>query len=298
MLTNKTDYLVHQGSIDYGGDAGGYIIKEKLFFYGGFNPLTSHDYKEADPIYANHALGVVDRKATTYDYTAKLNYNLGSKHQFEGSVFGDPSHTPMQFNAAVSTVLAPAAVDTTVQSKLDYGTRTWTARYTGALTSHWVATVNYSNYYNSFTETPKANGYSITDNTPVQDGSGGSISYGGLGFIEGSESKVNQLAVSSSHIFEFFGGHNVTLGYQFEETSTTTSKSTRALLSRCRTCLNLGKLRARRYTEQNLLVPTKAVIRPSRSCWNSPGVIIRVQRSLRKPVINRAISRTPGASAA
>ena len=216
LLTNKFDYLVHQGSIDYGGDAGGYIIKEKLFWYGGINPLTSHTYKQADPSYANYALGVVDQQSKTYDYTAKLNYNLGSRHQFEGSVFGDPSHTPMQFNAPVSTTSAPGPVDTGVESKLNYGTRTWTGRYTGALTSHWVATVNYSNYYNSFTETPKANGYQVTDNTPVQAGTGGSITYGGLGFIEGSESKVNQLTVSSSHLFSLLGGHNVTFGYQFE----------------------------------------------------------------------------------
>jgi Carboxypeptidase regulatory-like domain/TonB-dependent Receptor Plug Domain len=217
LLVNKADYLAHLGSIDYGADLGGYVIKDKLFFYAGFNPLTNHQYKRADPSFANYALGVVDKQSKTYDYTAKINYNLGSKHQFEGSVFGDPSSTPMQFNAPVSTVLAPAPVDTTVESKLNYGTRTWTGRYTGALTSHWVMTVNYSNYYNSFTETPKANGYQITDNTPVEAGTGGSFTYGGLGFIEGSESKVNQVAASSSHIFTFFGNHNITLGYQFED---------------------------------------------------------------------------------
>ena len=42
LLTSKTDYLVHQGRIDYGGDCGGYILKDKLFWYGGFNPLHQH----------------------------------------------------------------------------------------------------------------------------------------------------------------------------------------------------------------------------------------------------------------
>ncbi len=217
LLVSKTDYLVHQSAVDYGGDAGGYILKDKLFWYGGFNPLINGTYKEADPFYANYALGVIDRKLTTYDYTGKIDWNVGSKHQFEGSVFGDPSSSPMTFNNNLSTVPAPAPIDDSVESKFSYGTRTWTARYNGALTPNWAVTVNYSNFYNSFTNTPLENGYQITDNTAVQAGTGGSITYGGIGFNEASVSKVNQFAVSSTHIFRLWGSHNITYGYQFED---------------------------------------------------------------------------------
>jgi len=217
LLVSKTDFLVHQSSIDYGADAGGHILKDKLFWYGGFNPLINGTYKEADPFYANYALGVIDRKLTTYDYTGKLDYNLGTKHQFEGSVFGDPSGSPMTFNNPLSTVPAPGPIDDSVESKFSYGTRTWTGRYNGTLSPNWAVTVNYSNFYNSFTNTPLENGYQITDNTAVQLGTGGAITYGGIGFNEASVSKVNQMAVSSSHIFRLWGGHNITYGYQFED---------------------------------------------------------------------------------
>jgi hypothetical protein len=217
LIESKTDFLVHQAAIDYGGDMGGYFLKDKLFWYGGINPLYNHNYKEADPSYANYALGVVDREIKTYDYTAKIDWNLGTKHQLEGSVFGDPSSTPMTFNANLSTKPAPGPTDDSVESRLKYGTRTWTGRYNGTFNPNWAVTVNYSNYYNSFTETPLHNGYEIIDNTAVQEHTGGQIVYGGLGFIEGSESKVNQLAVSSTHIFRFLGGHTLTYGYQFED---------------------------------------------------------------------------------
>ena len=223
LLTSKFDYLVHQASTDYGGDAGGRILKDKLFYYGGINPLLNSNYKEADPFYANYALGVINRKITTYDYTGKIDYNLGSKHQFEGSVFGDPSHTGMTFNQPVSSVPAvnpdgsKNPIDTSLESKLNYGTRTWTARYNGTFTPNWAVTVNYSNYYNSFTDTPLQNGYQITDNTAVQAGTGGAVTYGGVGFLEASEAKVNQMAVSSTHIFHLLGGHSVTYGYQFTD---------------------------------------------------------------------------------
>jgi hypothetical protein len=217
LLVSKFDYLVHQASIDYGGDVGGYILKDKLFFYGGINPLKNTNYKEADPFYANYALGVIARTITTYDYTAKIDYNLGTKHQFEGSVFGDPSTTPTTFNQPVSTVPAPGPIDRSVESKLNYGTRTWTARYNGTLSPNWAVTVNYSNYYNSFTDTPLENGYEIIDTTAAEEGTGGEVTYGGVGFLEASVSKVNQLAVSSTHIFRLFGGHTMTYGYQFTD---------------------------------------------------------------------------------
>jgi Carboxypeptidase regulatory-like domain/TonB-dependent Receptor Plug Domain len=217
LLVNKFDYVVHQASTDYGADAGGRLIKDKLFWYGGFNPLTNSTYKQADPFFANYALGVIDRPLHTYDYTGKIDYNINDKHQLEGSVFGDPSSSPMTFNSPISTVPAPGPVDTSVESKFSYGTRTWTARYNGTFTPTWAVTINYSNYYNSFTNTPLLNGYQITDNTAVQAGTGGSITYGGIGFNEASVSKVNQMAASSTHIFRFLGGHSVTYGYQFED---------------------------------------------------------------------------------
>jgi hypothetical protein len=217
LLVSPSDYLVHQSSIDYGADAGGYILKDKLFWYGGFNPLMNGTYKEAGPTFTNYQLGVIDRKLTTYDYTGKLDWNLGTKHQFEGSVFGDPSHSPMTFNSNLSTVPSPGPVDDSVESKFNYGTRTWTGRYNGTLTPNWAVTVNYSNFYNSFTNTPLENGYQITDNTAVQLGTGGAITYGGIGFNEASVSKVNQMAVSSTHIFRLWGGHTITYGYQFED---------------------------------------------------------------------------------
>ena len=50
LLVSKTDYLVHQASIDYGADAGGYILKDKLFWYGGFNPLINGTLQGSGPV--------------------------------------------------------------------------------------------------------------------------------------------------------------------------------------------------------------------------------------------------------
>jgi hypothetical protein len=129
----------------------------------------------------------------------------------------------MTFNQSPSTTALMNAngtinpPDGSVQSKQTYGTRTWTGRYNGAYTPNWSITANYSNYYNSFTDTPLLNGYEIRDNTPVQAGTGGSSVYGGLGSLEATVSKVNEFTAASTHVFRLLGGHTVQYGYQFED---------------------------------------------------------------------------------
>src|SRR5581483_8395783 len=150
VLTATTvTYLRNSSTFDFGGDFGGPILRDKLFFYGGFNPVYNNNYEIADPQFGNFHLGYVNGSSKTLDYTGKINWNISSKHQLEGSVFGDPSTTPMTYNRGLNSN------DDLRESKFDYGSRTWTGRYTGALTSTLILTANYSEYYNHFDETPK-----------------------------------------------------------------------------------------------------------------------------------------------
>lgn len=213
VVTNVSTRIDGAGAYDFGADLGGYIIKNKLFWYGGFNPQYAHSYRSAPAAFGNHSLGEIDVTTRTLNYVGKVNYNLSSRHQLEGSVFGDPSTTPTNYTRVTSL----ASSDNLRESGLDFGSRTWTGRYNGTLTNTWVASVNYSNFFNKFTETPKFNGIQVTDNVPVQEKTGPQKIYNGLGFIEGSESRVNQVAATSSHILPFFGSHTLEYGYQFED---------------------------------------------------------------------------------
>lgn len=204
--------LTNRGRYDFGGDLGGYLIKNKLFFYGGFNPVFLRSYREAPPAFANSQLGEVVVKDRSLNYTGKVNFEINPNHSFEGSVFGDPSTTPVGFTRFTSL----ASNDDFRTSGRDYGSRTWTGRYNGVLKPWWVVSANFSQYFNSFTEYPKYNGYEIIDNVPLQDGTGGQVIRNGVGFLEGTESRTNQFAVTSSHTFHLVGSHTLQLGYQFE----------------------------------------------------------------------------------
>ncbi len=214
-LVNETQHTFVEGfgSYDFGFDLGGYIKKDKLFWYGGFNPQFIRDYRSSPAEFANSKLGTIAIKGRTLNYQAKLNYNITERHQLEGSVFGDPSSRPTDFMRVTSL----ASNDNLRTSGIDYGSRTWTARYNGTWTNNWVVSANFSNYFNSFTETPQFSGYAITDNIPTQEGTGSQILRNGLGFLEGSEARTKQIAVVSTHIIKALGSHALDYGYQFED---------------------------------------------------------------------------------
>ncbi len=216
-LVNKVTYTQNIGSYDFGGDLGGYLLKDKLFWYGGFNPRFDYTYIKAEPGFGNAQLGTVGQKTTTYNYVGKLNWNLGAQHQFEGSIFGDPSSIPTTWLRGINTNPSSTTIDRLSTSSLDYGSRTWTGRYNGAISTHWIVSANFSDYNNHVTETPAFNGYRISDITPGQEGTGSNFSSGGLGFRENSEATVHQFTVMSSHMFTLWGGHTLEYGYQFED---------------------------------------------------------------------------------
>ncbi len=220
VTKSAAGYLTHVASFDYGGDVGGYFKKDKIFFYGGVNPTLGHNYVLADPLFANYKLGVQDEQTTTYNYVGKITYQLASKHSVEGEVFGDPASTnvgPWGSNVNTIKLTSSTTPDTVSNSSLDYGSRTWSARYTGALSSKWVLTANYSNHYNEFTQNPLFNGFRISDTTPVQEGKGSNATYGGLGFTENYTSSSKQFNVTSSHTFGLWGSHALDLGFQFQD---------------------------------------------------------------------------------
>ncbi len=218
VLNTKVTNVLNKGSLDFGANLGGYLKKDKVFFFIGVNPTRATTSLLADPAYANYRLGVQHTVTNTYAYVAKLTWNINSRNTIDGSVFGDPANSPTGFQRSPNTVLAKFPTDTVKESALDYGSRTWTVRYNGALSSHWVVTANYSDHYNSFTETPLANGYSITDAASAQENpAGGTSTYGGLGLLENFVSKSHQVTAASSHVFNFMGGHSLDIGFQYED---------------------------------------------------------------------------------
>jgi hypothetical protein len=212
LTVNQRTHIVNEGRFDFGGDVGGYLLRNKLFFYGGFNPQFTRSYRIAPPLFANSKLGETLVKTDTWNYTAKVSWSLTPKHQIEGSVFADPSRTPMGFTRVYSL----AADDDLMASKLNFGSRIWTGRYTGQWMPNWLFNAHFSRSFIEFRETPKHEGYQVIDNTAVQRGTGSQVIRGGLGLLENTESRANLFSWSSTYRGSFYGSHALTFGYQFE----------------------------------------------------------------------------------
>ena len=70
--------------IDAGFDIGGPIVKEKLFFFGAFNPQRRKNF-----FLTQTFLQDVENEVTTPFYAGKITWNPNQNHQFTFSTFGD-----------------------------------------------------------------------------------------------------------------------------------------------------------------------------------------------------------------
>lgn len=204
---NKVGELRHDQNFDVGFDIGGPLVKDKLFFYGNFNPSTLTQTVTGARNSGLAALGEFDRKYTSYNYAAKLDWNVASNHQVNFSVFGDPSHTnTSSFNTLTID-------NTTANSKLDYGTRNVAVRYNGALSNTWSLNITGSAGKNHFDESGFANFNAIVDRTQPTRGNFTAI---GLGFFEPTEGNTYRGTIDTTKQFSLAGNHTFGIGYQYQ----------------------------------------------------------------------------------
>ncbi len=79
---------------DASAELGGYIpgMRDKLFFFGAFNPALNQSIALANPANAvTYAHGPYELSTTTLSWAGKITYKIGALTTFEASSFGDPA---------------------------------------------------------------------------------------------------------------------------------------------------------------------------------------------------------------
>src|SRR6267143_5747257 len=157
---NEANY---EGDFELGGYVPLHGLRNRLFFFGTFNPSWNHDYWAPAVNAGLYKIynGEVDRVTTRYDYAGKLTFKINSAHTLESSISADPSHTN---TTAFATLTAN---DKSANSKWNYGTRNWSVRYDGAFGSSFLVDGAFTWSWNHFLETPSQNLYQIIDNTQI-----------------------------------------------------------------------------------------------------------------------------------
>jgi len=225
---NRATETTGTSTYDLGGEVGGYFIKDRAFWYGGFNAIwTRNTIQGPDNFRSRTLVGEHILPTRVNNYSAKLNLNLTAdqRHQLEGSLFGDPTSTDKNFNRGLVTDYPDRRT-----SKLEYGSRNWTIRYIGAFTNTWLVNASFNWAHNEFKEKDFQDIYQVEDRTEalpttvnsVGDGlpnpstSRGLNQIGGLGFYENNNGDNKQFVFGGTNTFRLFGGHQVDYGYQFE----------------------------------------------------------------------------------
>jgi Carboxypeptidase regulatory-like domain/TonB-dependent Receptor Plug Domain len=201
-------------NIDYGVGMGGPILRDRLFFYGTFNPQFQTRTLTAPSDFPLASLGEVDRDRRVLTYAGKATYQAGTNNRFDFSAFGDPAHGengPQRDRSMLSE-------DTGRFSELDeFGGHSQTFRYDGILSPKWLIEGAISRSTNTFVEIPSLNEHQISDFTVTPTRVAGGI---GL-YDSGQPGKNIQFSAKSTNILDWNGSHQLRYGITYEDISFT-----------------------------------------------------------------------------
>ena len=219
---------------DIGVDLGGYLVKDKLWFFTAYNRVDNTQVVEAVDDFGNVTPGAPLR-GDTFDrdlerdlWAAKLTWAINSSHSFYASAFGDPSATSGILPGA-SLASTPLAFTGIVET----GATDFAANYDGVLSNNFIVNARFSSHKeksNQFGAGTQVPGF-IDNTNPLGDGTvlngflndDGSFLESGFGFYQNQPElqRENINADATLFIDDFAGSHEFKAGYEFEDISGT-----------------------------------------------------------------------------
>ncbi|HET6978065.1 MAG TPA: TonB-dependent receptor [Pyrinomonadaceae bacterium] len=163
--------------VDIGGDIGGPIIKDKLWFFGAFNPQKRKNYYLTQTFHTP-----VQNDVTIPFYAGKITWALNPRHTFTASTFGDFTKIDGFLAVAALNNVNGFGDDTTAfEGRQETGGHNYVFRLNSTFTNTFIAEISGGLHFQRANIIPRAVDKSlITDNfavlkngsvlTPVQTG--------------------------------------------------------------------------------------------------------------------------------
>jgi hypothetical protein len=197
---------------DYGGNLGGYLLKDRLWFFGGIDSVKETDQSIrintplVVPGFSLPIGGSIPADLTRNLFDAKLSLAVTPSHLVNLSVLGDPS----KVNGAVAAI---SGAPSTFLGTNKTGGNDYNAVYTGVFGTRWNVNANVGRHKEqNILSGPGTTTSQFTDVTVVPN-----VNTGGFRAFDNSNYNrdIEKLDISS-----FFGNHTVKFGGDSERVKT------------------------------------------------------------------------------
>lgn len=206
---NGTVNTTATDNYDFGLTLGGPLVKDKLFFFGAFNPQYQNRTFVAPAGFPLASRGGQERQRRVLSYAGKVTWQASGNHRFDISAFGDPAkgeNGPQRATALIATT-------TSSFSEVSYGGHNQVLRYDGIISRNWLVEASFAHAKNTISEIPSVNEWNVSDRTVVPF-----VTTGGIGFYEqGNDGRNLQYSLKSTHIFNAGGNHQFRYGVSYED---------------------------------------------------------------------------------
>ncbi|MGH9363699.1 MAG: TonB-dependent receptor [Thermoanaerobaculia bacterium] len=193
---------------DAGVDLGGYILKDRLWFFGSYDRVGQTT--DRMPVRGPVAGETIPFDTTSNIYAGKLTWNAGPSTSVVATIFGDPEER----DGATGLIASPDPLTYTATRSL--GGKSYAGRLNQILSPSLMALVQYSRHEDGFRTTisPEANQPRVSELTVP----GLVALYGGFGNVNGPISNQNSHRDTfSGSLTSYLTQHEIKLGGEYEK---------------------------------------------------------------------------------
>ncbi|HET7434860.1 MAG TPA: TonB-dependent receptor [Thermoanaerobaculia bacterium] len=192
---------------DFGIDLGGYLLRDKLWFFGAYDRVDhSLDLRLDNPIDVTSPIAVTAESERDLA-SAKVTYNLAPSQSLVATFLQDPRTDSGAIADSGHSLLGE---ESTYLGQQDFGGRDYGLRYDAAIASHWIVTAQAARHQEENSVGPAT---AAGNEIQYRDITNNSFQTGGFGLVQEKSFTRDHYAGS---LLRLLGAHEIKGGLEYE----------------------------------------------------------------------------------